>query len=1012
LRIRSKFLLSFLALSLVPLVFVGVLAFRSGRRAIERSLGRGFEDRAAQAIESLDRDLAALSRSAQSWTGLDLMQDVVSQDLDGRISSFLIEQSRRQPHLVQALVAMPDGLVVAASRPEWVGQRVAVGPTWMEERCADEGPLGRGTPASLSCGHLLRALFDENRVIGVLLVTWHVGVRSLPSGAGEEGGFGQGELVLLRRDGLVVTAPASHREWEGALNLVQAGARAAALARAGRRGHLVEPLLGRDHLVGFARSQGISGWSALVLEEAASAFTPVYRLRAMVLGVGAAVALLAVALSALATRRTARPVLEVAAAAQRVAAGDLEARVPPRTRDEIGELAASFNRMAEDLQRQRAQLVARRYVDSILASMADGLLVVDPAGTAERGNRALLEMLALAETDLPGRRAGSLFREGEATFAARVTAPVLAGLTVREAELTLAAGDVPVSVSAGPILGADGRVEAVVCIVTDMRQHKEVEAALVQAREQAEAATRAREEFLATVSHEIRTPLNGVIGMTELLAGTVLTQEQRGWVEAARRSGEALLAIVNDILDFSKANAGEVVLELLEFDLVALVEAAGDILALRAREKGIDLAVLADPALPSHVRGDPARLRQVLLNLGTNAVKFTLRGEIVLRVEPEPSGGGRVRFSVTDTGIGIPADRHHRLFQPFSQTDPSTTRRFGGTGLGLAISKRIVETMGGQIGFTSREGEGSTFWVSVPLPAAAWPAGETPARRRALGGLRVLVVDDNATNREVLRGILRSWGCSAVEAGDAWEALEEARSVAGTPRRFDLALIDFQMPEMDGGQLAAEMKKDPTLADIPLILLTSVPQQGDAARVLGLGFAAYLTKPIKQAVLAEAVEAVVAGRGQGPAAPRLRLVTAYTLRPPGARRRALVVDRAEDAAALTLRALDEMGFAGEAVATPPQGGRAAARTPYDLVLVDCDPPGEAALQLARRLAEGPGAPRVVGLSASPGADAAERCRAAGIHGPLRKPVRVEDLRAVLEGQPGEPAGVAPDPPTG
>jgi PAS domain S-box-containing protein len=759
------------------------------------------------------------------------------------------------------MVADPSGLVVAASRPEWVGRAIVESaPGGLAERDAcldDPGPLPSTTPL-VTCSYPIRALFDETKVIGTLSASWDLGRLFRQMQLDRAFAPKEGELLLLRRDGLVVSAPESRRDWVLRRNLRESGWEAARLAGSGRGGYLVERLGEARYLVGYARSSGASGWSALVAQDVGTAFAPVHRLRAIVLGVGVAVAILSVGVSVFLAGRTTKPLVALASAAERVAGGDLEVRVHPGSADEIGSLAATFDRMVQDLKRQRTQLVDKEYVDSLIASMSDGLFVVDAQGVVQRANRAFLQLLGAPSEEIVGRSASAIFVEGPEAFRTRVVEPARERGSVHEVELAVAprSGEpVPVLLSAG-VLPADRDDAHIVCIATDITHHRRMEQELVQAREGAEAAAKAKAQFLAVVSHEVRTPLNGVLGMTELLAGTHLTDQQREYVTTARRSGEALLAILSDILDFSKGDAGKLELERVEFDLRSCLESAADILSLRAREKGIELGHFADERLPARVVGDPWRLGQVLLNLGSNAVKFTPRGGVVIRAEPDRASSSRVRVSIRDTGIGIAEERLDRLFKPFSQVDSSTTRRYGGTGLGLAIAKQLVELMHGEIGVETEQGKGSTFWFTTELPAAE-ERGPAPLPPEALRGLRALIVDDNETNRLVLREMLRTWGCQTDEAADAWEGLDKLREAAGTPRAFQVALIDFQMPEMDGEQLAQEIKRDPQLAHIPLVLLTSMPQHGDAARSLGLGFAASLIKPVRQAVLRDTLLSVL-----------------------------------------------------------------------------------------------------------------------------------------------------------
>jgi PAS domain S-box-containing protein len=709
------------------------------------------------------------------------------------------------------------------------------------------------------------------------------------------------------------------------------------------------------------------------------------------------------------------PIQELADTASSVSTKeDYSIRAKKRSNDEIGILFDQFNGMLDRLQQRDVDLqrahdnletrVAERtsYLNALIQNSPLGIMVLDSEQKIQLCNSAFEKLFEYKREEGIGKSIGSVLGEVEPLLEAHRLAldetPI--NLVARLQRKDQSFLDVELHTVG---LMVNGKLVGSLGIYQDISARKRAEKEMQEAKEAAEEASRAKSEFLANMSHEIRTPLNGVIGMTELALDSELTQEQREYLDTVKTSADSLLTVINDILDFSKIEAGKVDLDMANFDLRDNLERILKTLAFRADEKGLELLCEIAPDVPGVVHGDSSRLDQVIINLVSNAIKFTHEGEVAVRVQLETreSDDCILHFTVADTGIGVPLEKQKIIFDPFTQADSSTTRKYGGTGLGLTISARLVGMMGGKIWMENGVDKGSQFHFTTRMRSHGdVVAIGTIAPPEILRSVKVLVVDDNRTNRRILEGMLHRWemNSTSVEGGD--EALIEMANARSVGKPYELILTDMHMPKMDGFELIERIRHRPELSAPTIMMLTSAGHRGDAERCRELGIAAYLLKPIRQSELREAIARVLGAREQTGAIP---LVTRYSLqsaRDPETVLRVLVAEDNLVNQRLAVRMLEKRGHRVIVAGNGREALDALVKDTFDLVFMDVQMPEMDGFEATAGIrAKEKGTARhqtVIALTAHAMKTDRERCLASGMDDYLSKPIRPQELDKILE----------------
>jgi PAS domain S-box-containing protein len=668
---------------------------------------------------------------------------------------------------------------------------------------------------------------------------------------------------------------------------------------------------------------------------------------------------------------------------------------------------------------QKELLTANSNMESILSATPDPIVIYSIEKEPEYLNPAFTDTFGWSMDELREKYFPFIPDEQTQLHRKKTKELLSTGNKVQYESKALAkhGNSIDVIISASGIKDHKGEISKLIINLTDITEQKiaekkleslnlELEQAIQQANMmavEAEMANMAKSEFLANMSHEIRTPMNGVIGMTNLLLATNLDSEQREFARIIQNSSDLLLNIINDILDYSKIEAGKIELEQIDFDLRITIEALNDLVAVKAHEKNLEYTSIIHHNVPLLLKGDPGRLRQILINLVGNAIKFTQNGEVTVDIamENESASMVTIRFSVKDTGIGIPEESTERLFESFCQADNSTTRKYGGTGLGLTISKQLSELMGGRIGVESKEGEGSEFWFTAVFEKQSEIREKPFIPPGEIKGKRILIVDDNKTNRYVLKEQLKIWGCRYDTASGGEQALVKLAQAVSDSNRFEIAIIDMQMPKMDGACLGEKIKQNPDLKNTILVMMTSMGAKGDTKRFEEIGFAAYLTKPVKQSCLYESLVTVVCS-DTAKTNKNDRIVTQYTVSEN--RRLKFKILLAEDNEInqkVASATLDRLGYRVDIVDNGKQAVQALEKTQYDIVFMDCQMPEMDGFQATRQIRS----PKskvidhnipVIALTAHATRGDEDKCIKAGMNDYMAKPFQPQLLADILK----------------
>ncbi len=1050
-RIGPTVLLGFVLLSVLPLGLLGLWQLGSFERSLRETVTQRLVAITRKKVGEINEYLNEVQVDAQLAAEAGDTAALLAQRRDAagtRVTAAgrsFYERLHDTGKYTQVLLVQPDGRISFAVRPPAAG---GAWPARLGEGAYQDGELlaahrravGHLDPqlvavpglsdAARPTPFLVHAVVQGDQVLGSIVL--QLDLDRLLRVATERSGLGfSGQTLLTQRDGEHATYINEARGMPAELRRLALAAPAAQALPAlrGLRGESGAGLA-RDYrgveVVSAWRQLPALGWGLAVNIDADEALEPAYALRNRLLAALGLALLLALGVALLLGRRLVEPVRQLHRAVARIARGGLGERAPVSGFREFRELARHFNHMTEQLvvekqllearveQRTRALNESEQRFRGVFERAQVGIVLCDAQGVVLEVNAALTAMLCRTADELRGAKLADLpdFRAGRLHGGeiGRLVSGRLAHVRFERGFALPGGGELFVDGSASAIRDARGRLVNVVQMLVDVTERHRAEIELVRARVAAEAASQAKSEFLANMSHEIRTPMSGALGMLNLLLRTELSPRQHDYASKARTAAQALLAVINDVLDFSKVEAGKMELDPHRFELSDFMRELAVILSAHVGEKDIEVLFRIDPQLPPALVGDATRLRQVLLNLAGNALKFTERGEVVLALTRlgEAEGRARIRFEVSDTGIGIAPDKLQQIFDGFSQAEQSTSRRYGGTGLGLAISRRLVTLMGGELCVDSRVGEGSRFHFELSMAeAAAEPHDPLPMRP----GLKVLIVDDNPMAREVLQGIGDSlgWDCELAVSGEQALALVHQAAERGASMTYDLILMDWRMPGLDGWETSRRIR-DSHESDAPVIIMVTAHgrellAERSEQEIQSLG--GYLVKPVTASMLHDAVAEAMRGGAPAPRAEgggqRLAGLRLLVVEDNGFNRQVAQELLEGEGAVVTLASGGVEGAHLACVTEPP----------FDAILMDLQMPDIDGFEATERILGRRPDSRVIAMTANAMEADRQACLAAGMRDHVAKPVDLEQLVNCLRrhaGPPPAPAVPQPAPP--